>query len=435
MASRRKDAAVGLRSLRAPVIAAVLLTVVALIGLGVAWEWLLKRTSERSAVQDSGRYGVDIGRAALEPFITDDLLAGKQDAVNMLAIAGTALIHEGAAMHVELWSIAEKVLWSDRTELIGRTFQLEVEEGALFASHGALAELRHDGLGPDSAGASRLQVDFGSQTASGVPVLVEIDYPITLVESRAARDRGRFRPLLLIGLGVLIAAQVPIFRALRQRRKSLEAQRRQLVERFIATGDVERRRIASAVHDGAVQDLIGVTLGLSVAADEVGSPMKEHLSAIADTTRRTVHNLRSLLTNIYPVEVPEAGWVYGLDDIINALRQRGVVVNVDVAHIPLPPAEAVLMLRVGREALRNVAAHAEASRVDIVMSHDDTATSLRITDNGVGFDHDTAEHQLHVGHLGLQLLHDLAADMGATLVVDSALGRGTTVTLKAGGVV
>jgi signal transduction histidine kinase len=210
----------------------------------------------------------------------------------------------------------------------------------------------------------------------------------------------------------------------------LEAQRAYLVQRFITTGDVERRRIAAGVHDGAVQDLIGIALSLSVAADEVASPMKEHLEGMADSTRRTVRNLRSLLKNIYPVELPAAGWVGGLDATIDALRKRGIVVDVDVREIRLAPADALLMLRVGREALRNISTHAEASRVDVVVRQNGTTTTLRVTDDGVGFDETTTARKREAGHLGLQLLADLAEDLGARFVVNSAVGMGTTVYLE-----
>src|SRR6185503_7748968 len=106
----------------------------------------------------------------------------------------------------------------------------------------------------------------------------------------------------------------------------------------------------------------------SAAAEESPPPMSERLDGLAAATRHTVRSLRSLLNSIYPVELPEMGWAAGLDEIINALRQRGVIVDIDVPDIRLSPANELLLLRVAREALRNVDAHARASRVDITMT-------------------------------------------------------------------
>ena len=128
--------------------------------------------------------------------------------------------------------------------------------------------------------------------------------------------------------------------------------------------------------------------------------------------------------------MPQSGWAAGLDPIISALRQRGVTVTVKVPEVRLSPANESLLLRVGREALRNVDAHARASQVNIAMTKSGNAVKLLITDNGVGFDKEMAESQRQVGHLGLQLLRDLSEDMGAVLVVDSTPGSGTTVHLE-----
>ena len=233
-----------------------------------------------------------------------------------------------------------------------------------------------------------------------------------------------------MGLGLLTVAQIPLARALVHRLRKLQAERENLLERVITSSDIERRRIAAEVHDGAVQELIGITFSLSAAADESAAPMNERLGGLAVATRHTVRSLRSLLNSIYPVEVPEDGWGPGLDPIISALRQRGVIVNVKVPEVRLSPANELLLLRVGREALRNVDAHARASKVDIKMTKNGNAVKLLITDNGVGFDKEMAETQRQVGHLGLQLLRDLAEDMGAVLIVDSAPGSGTTVHLE-----
>jgi signal transduction histidine kinase len=275
-----------------------------------------------------------------------------------------------------------------------------------------------------------LAVDFGTKTQSGRPVVVELFYPAGLLKSLAAEERRSFRPLLYAAIPLLVAVQVPVALALRDRRSSLVAQRENLVQRSIVASDSERRRIAAEVHDGAVQDLIGISIGLSVAAEQVASPVKEHILEMAGETRRTVRGLRSLLNSIYPVEVPEIGWARGLDPLIDVLRQRGVDVEVDIPDVRPSPATQLLLLRVGREALRNVSFHAQASHVNISLTRTHTTVSLVITDDGVGFDEQLSARKREGGHLGLQLLYDLAEDTGATLVIESQPGAGTTVHLE-----
>jgi signal transduction histidine kinase len=431
----QRDGSAGLRSLRGAVGATVAFTALSLVGLGIGWAWLFQRTSQNSAIQDAGRYGALSGSAALAPFIKDDLLTGDKDALAQVAIAGKALMKQGAASHVKVWSVEGRVLWADEPELIGRTFAFGDDEKKLLHGEGVLANISK--LDEDEnqfeikLGERRLlQVYFGMRTAAGTPIVVETYYPIKLVDERAADQRRSFLPLLLGGLGLLAVAQIPLARALTHRLKRLQVQREDLLERVIDSSDIERRRIAAEVHDGAVQELIGITFSLSAAADEAPSPMHERLGGLAVATRHTVRSLRSLLNSIYPVEVPENGWSAGLDDTIAALRQRGVTVVVKVPEVRLSPANELLLLRVSREALRNVDAHAHATTVDISMKKSGKTVTLKIVDNGVGFDKEMALSQRQVGHLGLQLLRDLSEDMGAVLVVDSTPGSGTTVHLE-----
>jgi len=413
----------------------LLVSVLSRVGLGIGWAWLFHRTYQNSALEDAGTYGALAGRAALAPFITDKLLTGDEAALQDVARAGQALIEQGSAKHVKVWSASGKVLWSDEKPLIGQTFAFDDEEKKLLGTRNVLASV--SSLDEDEnkfeigeGEKSLLQVYFGWTTTAGTPMIVETYYPTSLVNDRAAAQRQDFLPLLLGGLALLVVAQLPVGLALTHRLRKLQTEREHLLERVIASSDIERRRIAAEVHDGAVQELIGITFSLSAAAEESDPPMSERLDGLAVATRHTVRSLRSLLNSIYPVEVPERGWAAGLDDTIAALRQRGVAVNVKVPELRLSPANELLLLRVGREALRNVDAHAHASQVDITMTKNGSAVTLLVADNGVGFDREMAASQRQVGHLGLQLLHDLSEDMGAVLVVDSKPGSGTTVHLE-----
>ena len=218
--------------------------------------------------------------------------------------------------------------------------------------------------------------------------------------------------------------------ALTHRLKRLQAQREHLLERVIDSSDLERRRIAAEVHDGAVQDLIGITFSLSAAADEAPEPMHERLSGLAIATRHTVRSLRSLLNSIYPVQVPESGWAAGLDDIISALRQRGVTVGVDGTGRSTVARQRAL---VAPRRSRGLAQH-RRPRPGFACRHHDAQERQC---GGVAdrrqrrrFRREMAASQRQVGHLGLQLLRDLSEDMGAVLIVDSIPGSGTTVHLK-----
>src|SRR5206468_538476 len=85
----------------------------------------------------------------------------------------------------------------------------------------------------------------------------------------------------------------------------------------------------------------------------------------------------------------------------------------------------MLLYRVAHEAVRNVATHAQATRLDVSLARDNGLARLVVADNGRGFSADRLERRREEGHLGLSLLTGLLAEAGGRLVVDSTPGQGT----------
>jgi signal transduction histidine kinase len=94
----------------------------------------------------------------------------------------------------------------------------------------------------------------------------------------------------------------------------------------------------------------------------------------------------------------------------------------------LTPEAETMMYRLAQEALNNVAKHARADHVDVVLERSPDHVSLIIEDNGVGFDASNAETVAE--GLGLIGMHERAALVGADLQIESTPGRGTTVIVR-----
>jgi signal transduction histidine kinase len=177
---------------------------------------------------------------------------------------------------------------------------------------------------------------------------------------------------------------------------------------------------------------VGVSFSLAAAAERAdrngGSAHAEELRRGATATRASIAELRTLLVEIYPPSLNDAGLEAALADLAAPLRRRGIVTVSTVSdQVDLPPGVNALFFRVAQEALRNVATHADAKRVDVEVACHGRHARLVVADDGKGFDTAEAGEAPSQGHMGLRLLADLVRDAGGELRVRSAPGTGTRI--------
>ena len=100
-----------------------------------------------------------------------------------------------------------------------------------------------------------------------------------------------------------------------------------MLQRAVDASADERRRIAGDLHDGVVQDLAGLSFGLSAAAERTAATGEEDAAAElrggAEQTRQSVRAVRGLLVEIYPPRLRDAGLASALSDLVSRRRGAG----------------------------------------------------------------------------------------------------------------
>jgi len=142
--------------------------------------------------------------------------------------------------------------------------------------------------------------------------------------------------------------------------------------------------------------------------------------------RGNIRVLRSLLVDIYPAGLTDAGLAAALGDLAETARGREVAVTLDLEPpevLDLSREDERLVYRVAQECLRNVASHAAPCHAIVRLVRHGTRVVLDIVDDGPGFDPATLDEPPE-GHLGSRVLRDLAAEAGAGLQVATAPGAG-----------
>ena len=330
------------------------------------------------------------------------------------------------------------VLYSNETGLIGQNFELGDEELDLLDHQGDvvadISELTKDENSLEDED-RLLEVYRRTETPQGVPLLFE-----TYFRYSSVRDTGRdlwsqFAPIAVGALIVLALVQIPFAISLARRLRAGQLQRERLLQHAIESSDQERRRIASDLHDGAVQDLTGVSMALTagsrVAVDQTS---REAMTDAGAKIRETVKSLRSMLVDIYPPNLHQEGLQSALADLLGALHNREMLtsLDVDVATRDLSSESVNLLYRAAQEALRNVTNHSHANSVSVSVSVN-VATRhalLVVEDDGVGFDPETLANRLKRGHVGLRSLAGLVHDAGGAIDLKSVPGVGTRVEVR-----
>ncbi len=193
----------------------------------------------------------------------------------------------------------------------------------------------------------------------------------------------------------------------------------------------ERERIGQDLHDGIIQALYGVGLFLEDVPELIDTDRPEaeaRVDRAIDAIHESIRDIRGFIFGLRGDAVTESGLAEGVARLGEELRRGSsarVVVHAPVDP-PMDPEDVAQVLRLAREALSNVARHAAASHVEVTLDAREDGAELRITDDGRGFDRSVAAPP---GHHGLGNMRARAAELGATLEVDSRPGGGTTVRL------
>jgi signal transduction histidine kinase len=198
----------------------------------------------------------------------------------------------------------------------------------------------------------------------------------------------------------------------------LRASRRRLVR----AQDEERQRIERNLHDGAQQQLVALTVQLSLLEDSAGDSgeVRQLIRQLRAGLRAAVDDLRALARGIYPPLLADQG----LGPALRAQAGRAPLpVQVEADGIGRYPRDAeAAVYFCALEALQNVAKYARASRATVALSCAGRQLEFTVADDGAGFDAASASHGT-----GLQGMADRLAAAGGTLRVDSVPGLGTTV--------
>ncbi len=408
------------------------------LALGIGGGYLALRSVALDEAKRETRTRVLESGKLVESVLLDGIEHGDPEA--LAAVDATVLtgVLNPSVLRVKLWSARGDVLYSDNGTEIGGRFALDEDQRQLLERGGTEVEVSgldrpENALDPQQG--KVIEAYTRIRTPSGTPLLFEIYERHDSVQAGARRLLGALAPPILGALGLIVLVQIPLVWSLSRRLQRGHEEREALLAGAIQASNRERRRIASYLHDGPVQDIAGVAFALAPLADAAGArgddAGRTALRGAAAQLRQNVRDLRSLLVDLHPPHLAAQGLKATLRDLASPLEARGVAVALEVAGDDrLDAVQQALVHRVAQEALRNVLAYAAATSVEVRVVDDGDTVRLVVADDGRGFDEETRVLRANEGHMGLSLLEELARQSGARLEVRSGPGSGTTVELE-----
>jgi signal transduction histidine kinase len=202
----------------------------------------------------------------------------------------------------------------------------------------------------------------------------------------------------------------------------------------LAGAEDERGRWARELHDETLQSLAALQLSLSVAGRIGGLPVLENAVAEAtDLLRESISTLRALVTDLRPAVLDTLGLGAAVQALCERVSRHGLKIesslNLAFEHGREPTRHTAeletAIYRISQEALGNASRHGRATRAVIEIDESPTTVELMVRDDGRGFD-----PTVGAAGFGLLGMRERAQLLHATLQIQSAIGEGTTITVR-----
>lgn len=298
---------------------------------------------------------------------------------------------------------AERLFDYRRDQMLGRPIEMLMPE-RLRTRHVALATayLAAPRLRPMGDGLTLVGQRRGSE-----------EFPVEISLSPLARPGCR-----------LIIATI---RDLSERRRT-EAALRELATHREAVREQERKRIAGEIHDELGSLLTALKMDISLLRMQLpeDSPALQRVGQMRELVERTIGMVRQVATQLRPAAL-NLGLVAALEwQVEDFGRRTGIACRlVADAEVALGDAQATTIFRIVQESLTNIARHAAATQVEVMLGCTDGRLELSVVDDGRGFDAAAAG----APSFGLFGIRERVRALGGEARVDSESGRGTRIAI------
>jgi PAS domain S-box-containing protein len=298
-----------------------------------------------------------------------------------------------------------------------------------------------DEIEPHVSAWERLLHPDDAERARQVNESVKQGAPTYELEFRLRHKDGRYVHVLSRGYPVRREAGGPVVRIVGTHfdltaRKQAEAERArtELLTRLVFAQEDERRRIGREMHDQFGEQLTALARRIRMLKDACGDrdDWRAHIESLELIAQQLDRDVDHLVWELRPTALDDLGLRAALANYVQNWSTRvGISATLHTSGLMddrLSSEAETALYRIAQEALTNVAKHARAQNVGVILERRTDQVLLIVEDDGVGFEPGVAERPAQ--GFGLVGMQERAGLVGATLEIESSAGRGTTVFVR-----
>jgi signal transduction histidine kinase len=203
---------------------------------------------------------------------------------------------------------------------------------------------------------------------------------------------------------------------------------RDAMRRVVQAQELERGRLARELHDETGQALASILLGLRTLEQSLEAESAlTRVASVRELVVSTLHDVRRLAVELRPAALDDFGLAAAIERLVETYRDDAsttVDLEIRIGDERLPPDVETTLYRIVQEGLTNIAKHAEATRISVLLTRNERAAVLVVEDDGRGFDALTT-----TDGLGLTGMRERVGLVGGRLRIETS-DAGTTIAVE-----
>jgi signal transduction histidine kinase len=239
---------------------------------------------------------------------------------------------------------------------------------------------------------------------------------------------------LILALCAIAAAAFLMFKRRLQQIGIKHATELAFSRRLIDSQEQERKRFAAEMHDGLGQSLVIIKnrARLSLRQSDQSETALDHLESISETASHAIHEAKEIAFNLRPHLLDRLGLTKTIESmLVKAFGASGIecTSEVDLIDNVLEKDSEIMLYRIIQECASNIVKHSQAENAFLRIDHNERVLTIKIVDDGRGFDPSVPENDLSKRSFGLVGIAERTRLLGGKLNIESEPGKGTSVSI------